>query len=242
MTKEAELTQAAAAGAGYVNVASTAIANDRANAMCSHIRSLEYPPATKLFQQGARASEVYLVDKGLIKLTRLNEDGQEMITSLRSTGSILGAATAIVHKPHPVTAMTLTRCFLRRISLEDFFHLVRTDDNFCWYLHRSHSLEVHQQASQLIRMKYLSARQRLEQLVWQLLEAIDAGRQDGPVRLHLPLKYWEIAQLIGITPEHLSRVLKQIQDDGIMSRENGSLIITDIEGLRDSLDAYDSER
>jgi CRP-like cAMP-binding protein len=39
------------------------------------------------------------------------------------------------------------------------------------------------------------------------------------------LKQWEVAQLLGITPEHLSRLIKQMEKEGIIGRENGWLII-----------------
>jgi DNA-binding transcriptional regulator YhcF (GntR family) len=48
------------------------------------------------------------------------------------------------------------------------------------------------------------------------------------IKIRLPLKRREIAQMIGITPEHLSRVPKQIKQEGIIREEAGHLIIPDV--------------
>ncbi len=195
-----------------------------------------YPSGVTIFQQGSAAPVVYLIDKGLIKLSCLGEDGQELIVGLRYTGWILGAASAILQKPHPVTAATITECQLHCLPREFFLELAKTNPQFGWRLQQVHSREVYDQASQLVGLHYLSARRRLEQLVRKLTFEMKMDLAQRPVRLRLPLKYWEIAQLIGVTPEHLSRVLKQVEEAGIMYRENGTLIISDPEKLYHSLE------
>lgn len=58
------------------------------------------------------------------------------------------------------------------------------------------------------------------------------------MKVRLPLKHWEIAQLIGVRPEHLSRVLQQIKQEGVLREEDGCMIVPDVRKLR-SQDDYD---
>lgn len=197
----------------------------------------ETPPGEELFRQGSTPREVYLVEKGLVKLTHTDEEGQEMIVGLRFPGSMLGAASAIVQRPHPMSVITLMACLLRRIPLNRFLDLARTDSRLSWYLHRVHSREVYEQPGQLAEMRCLTARQRLEQLVWQMMSAAAPANGNKQIRLNLPLRYWEIAQLIGVTPEHLSRQLKQLRDEGILERDNATLIIHDPQRLYHSVES-----
>ena len=184
-----------------------------------------------LFRQGSPATDLYLIEKGLVKLVRLTDDAREMIIGLRSRGSALGAASIIVQKPHQVTAVALTDCRLRRVPLQLFLNLARTNPQISWFLLHDHSRKVYDQAAQLVGLRYLTARQRFEQVLWQLGSSIADGCQIRMLRLHLPLKLWEMAQLVGITPEHLSRVLKQAEDEGVVLRDNGFLIIPDLNSL-----------
>jgi CRP/FNR family transcriptional regulator len=191
----------------------------------------EYQSAEELFSQGSLLDHVFLVNYGLIKLIHLDEEGQESILGLRSGGSILGACSAIVKRPSPISAVALVNCQVNTFPVNTFLDLARTDPNLSWYLHQVQSNEVYEQVEHLAGLRNLSAQQRLEQLLWQLISVTHMADERKPVRLNLPLKYWEIAQLVGITPEHLSRVLRQIQEEGKMRRENGALIVFDFQRL-----------
>lgn len=137
----------------------------------------------------------------------------------------------IVHQPYPFTAITVTSCALNRIPADVFVRLAKTDEQFCWRLQEVHSLEVHRQASRLAALRYLSARQRFERLLSQFLSSIPAHEKQISMKIRLPLKHWEIAQLIGVRPEHLSRVLQQIKQEGILREEDGCLIVSDVRKL-----------
>jgi CRP-like cAMP-binding protein len=58
------------------------------------------------------------------------------------------------------------------------------------------------------------------------------------VRLKLPLKHKELAQLLGITPEHLSRVLRGMQQEGVVVREKGWIRIADARLLREPSESW----
>jgi CRP-like cAMP-binding protein len=204
-------------------------------AVSSHLRwslpsapSREVPPSTTLFLQGNPPREVFHVERGLVKLIRLTENGQESAIGLQSRGSLLGAASVIVQKPYPFAAITVTSCALSCIPAEIFLHLAKTDEQFCWYLHQVHSYEVYQQASQLTAFRYLSARERFERLLLQLLSTIYIQDKQTSIKIRLPLKHWEIAQLIGIRPEHLSRILQQIKQEGLLHEEDGCMVVSDV--------------
>lgn len=198
-------------------------------ASCS-VPPVEYEEKTVLFEQGAIPSNIFLVEKGLIKLTRISEAGLEFIAGLRSAGSFLGAASAIAQRRHPFSAITVTSSLVQPLDLKVFLNLARRDTNVSWYLHRMHSLEMHDQASQLMQLRCLSARQRLEQLIWQVTAA-DSARLTHPVHMRLPLKRWEMAQVIGVTPEHLCRIMKELEAERIMRSEGSTLIVLDASRL-----------
>jgi CRP-like cAMP-binding protein len=198
----------------------------------------EFPPSTTLFIQGATPREAFFIERGLVKLIRMSENGQELAVGLPSQGSLLGTASLIVQEPYPFTAVTVTSCALSRMPADLFLHLAKTDEEFCWYLHEVHSREIHQQAGQLAALRYLSARQRFERLLLRFLSSMPVHDSQTSLKIRLPLKHWEIAQLIGVRPEHLSRVLQEIKQEGILREEDGCMIVSDVRNLR-SLDDCD---
>lgn len=197
--------------------------------------STSYSAGEILFRQADPPREILVVDRGLIKLTRLDHEGQEVVVGLRASGAILGAAAVIVGGAQQMTATTLTDCVVRRYSLQPFLKQVRTDPELNWSLIEAHSRELWEQAEQLADLKHLSARQRFERLLCQLVELLCIDDNHKTIRLPLPLKFCEIAQLIGVTPEHLSRLLKQVEEEGLVRRDHRCLIISDYQSLYQSL-------
>jgi len=41
------------------------------------------------------------------------------------------------------------------------------------------------------------------------------------------MKNWEVAQLLALTPQHLCRLIKQMEDEGIIMRKKGWLILSE---------------
>ncbi len=179
------------------------------------------PAGTELFRQGAMPREAYFIEQGMIKLIHLTEGGQGLIVGLRFPGWLLGAESIILRRPYPVTATVLNECRFRAITAESIISLMNADAKFSWYLQQVHSCEVYDQFDRLVGLGCFSARNRLEKLLWQLISTQQVDNLSDEVRLRLPLKHWEIAQLIAVTPQHLSLILKQMQKEGIIRREKG---------------------
>lgn len=183
-----------------------------------------YPAGMELFSQDASPGDVYFVETGLAKLTRCEENGSEFILDIRFPGSLLGSEAAIRRKPHPFSAVTATSCRLTRLPAKRFLDLLRTELQLGQYIHDLLSDEVLNQAARMSEIACLPARQRLEQLLWKIAEQTGEERAMD-LRVQLPVKYWEAAQLLAITPTYLSRLLGELESEEIISRRNGWIIV-----------------
>jgi predicted transcriptional regulator len=61
----------------------------------------------------------------------------------------------------------------------------------------------------------------------------------GEIKMHLPLKHREIAQLIAVTPQHLSLVLRQMEVEGTIRREKGWVIVRNYQRLYQPSDSQE---
>lgn len=196
-----------------------------------------YSPETALFVQRSSPLEAYFIEEGCIKLVRAS-GVRRQILGLRYPGWFVGIASVILNIPHSTTAVTATRCRLQRAPAEFLAHLVRTNSDLSWKLHQMLSGEVLGQDDRLAQLTRLSARQRLERLLYQFVDATHASqittiRRNAEVWLQLPLKHSDLADLIAVTPPHLSRLFKQLRADGIIRLQKGWVIISDHRRLRD---------
>ncbi len=185
-----------------------------------------YPQNIELYQQDAPSSTVYFIERGMVKLTRIDEAGHEIIAGLRRRYWLVGAPAVLLDKPYSFTVTTLTECLLRGISSEGFLNLVRNDEKFYMELTRILSQEIYEQAESVITLGCLPAKDRLRQLLRDfILETGRSAESEKQFKLRIPLKHKELAQMIAITPEHLSRLLGRLEKEGFIGRERNRIII-----------------
>ena len=180
---------------------------------------------------GGDPGDVFYVEEGLAKLVRTGPDGREQILGLRGPGWFLGAALVLTFRAHPASAVAVTSCRLRRLTRQAFLGLMAQHEALSWHVHQMHSREVLSQFQQMADLGTATSRQRLERFLRRFTGAAPASRNGGGVRLSLPLKRWELASLLAVTPEHLSRLLRQLRDDGVIRVTDGAIVVPDVRRL-----------
>lgn len=195
-----------------------------------------YPPAVELFSQGAYPADVYLIQTGIVKFTRSEANGQEILLDLRFPGSLVGSAAAISERPHPFTAITVTRCTLTRWSARSFVTLLDNDTSLAARVREILSDDILDHVARISQLTCLPARQRLEQLLWQFCERLEPSlggeTSDTTSKLQLPLKHYEIAHLLSITPTYLCRLLNALEKENVITRSKGWIIVREPAALR----------
>lgn len=187
-----------------------------------------YPPAVELFRQGADPADVYVVHTGIVKFTRSEANGQEILLDLRFPGSLVGSAAAISDKPHPFAAITVTECTLSRWSARSFVSLLDTDTGLAARVRELLSEDILDHVARISQLTCLPARQRLEHLLWQFCERTrpsGAPLTEQTSKLQLPLKHYEIADLLSITPTYLCRLLNALEQENVITRRKGWIIV-----------------
>lgn len=191
-----------------------------------------YPSGVELYRQDEQVQEVYWIEWGLIKLVRINRGGQEMIVDVWGGGQVLGLAAAILRLPVAVTAVTLTPCRLLRMPVEGIRRWIERLDEVSREIIQMVSREAYEQTLGRAAMGLLRARERVEWLLERLTCGLESAGRRKEIALPLPLRQWELAEMIGIRPEHLSRLLRQMEREGLVRRHKGRVVIIDRGRLR----------
>jgi CRP-like cAMP-binding protein len=189
-----------------------------------------YSPGSELLQQGMPAYDVYLIHDGAVKLVWADAKGRETIVGLRWRESFLGVPSVITAGPCPTSAVTLIRSVVERIPSEKFLDRLQTDSNLAWKIHQTQSRELDEQLTWLGELACSSARSRLANVLRRLI-ALNGTASNRNTRVRLPLKQKEIAELIGVTPEYLSRLLHGIAKEGHIHLRDGCIVIPDSRAL-----------
>jgi CRP-like cAMP-binding protein len=159
---------------------------------------------TLLLNQGVHAEHVVLLRHGLVKLLYTTPEGRETTLGLRTSGWYAGAASALMNTASVYSVMTVTPCTISRIPAADFSSSLMQNARMMRHFLQTLCNELISQSAAQAQVMSGSAEQRLTHFMrertaaHERLKTLDA----------LPhLKQLELAQLLAITPEHLSRLL-----------------------------------
>jgi CRP-like cAMP-binding protein len=191
-----------------------------------------YSAGTELLRQAEPVEDVYLVHAGVIKLVWADKEANQTIIGLRWPGWFIGAAACIVGNPNPASAVTLVTSTLERTNADAFLHLIGSNSSFARKIQESHCREIIEQSRLLGELACVPAGRRFERFLIRLNESVgdQAYSKDG--RLLVPLKRKEIAAILGITAEHLCRVLSALAEAGVLELEEQWIVVRDFMRLR----------
>lgn len=196
---------------------------------CGPVQS--YPSNAEIFNENDTAEVIYLIERGFIKLSRLEPDGREIIVGLRGRYWLLGAPAVFLRIPYTYTARTLTPSRLRSITTRCFLHLLKTEVAFSWEIYRQLSQSVHDSLKSVAELTSMSATERLRIFLCQVVMELCPEKVGMHDHYKVPVKHHEVAEIIGISPEHLSRLVKQLQMQNILVGTKGRLTIQDVSRL-----------
>jgi CRP/FNR family transcriptional regulator len=172
--------------------------------------------------QGRPATHVFLLEAGVVALTFTGQDGREFIVDFCGPGTILGVEAAVLEKCWPVSVVTCQRCRVRMLPNSHFVEKIKKDTGpLGWHMLITHSHQAYRHIERMASLALLNTRQRVEEFFSKL--AVDSTGMDGKVRM--PLSQEELARYVQTTRQHLNKVLREIEDDGLIRRANGCYFV-----------------
>ena len=210
----------------------SAVSIDESNLPClGHLKKLldcktlrVVPPQYIIFSQGESPHSVCLICKGMVKLTRTESNGTRAIIGLRRKGWLLGAAAVVPGLSYASTAETMVRSELCFIPVERFLHAMDTNATFTKWVATILGQGLYKSTVDISKQSCLTGRMRLEKFLLDIFQEQSKLDLKNASILRIPLKQWEIAQLLGLSPEHLSRLIKQMEAEDVVARKNDWLI------------------
>ncbi|WP_018756942.1 Crp/Fnr family transcriptional regulator [Paenibacillus terrigena] len=182
--------------------------------------------------------DVFIIRSGSIKVYSLLED-KEIIYGVAFPGHVVGEIEAIYYDDYriaSIAAMETVHTWF--ITKQDFLKIV---DEYPSVLRRAYWLLV--ESVRILNRKaqyisFLDTRLKAANLIYDLY--CNLGMETDTESAYIidyKLTHHVIANMIGVTRESISKVLKDFQDEGIISIERKTITITDLAKLRSICDS-----
>jgi len=189
-----------------------------------------YPANAVLFVEGQVPRGVYLLCKGRVKLTMTSSDGKSIILHVAEAGELVGIQAAMSGKPYEVAAETLEPCQVNFIKREAFARLMH--DHRDIGAHVTGQLGNDYQAA-CVQIRSLGLSRTAEEKVARfLLECATSGRETNQgIRMNVALTHEEIAQVVGVSRETVTRTLSDFRQKSLITTKGSSVLIRNKPGL-----------
>jgi CRP/FNR family transcriptional regulator len=183
-----------------------------------------------LLHEGARPDAVHVVRSGTFKCLKTSEDGYEQVLAFAGQGELLGFEAAW-RGQHLTSAIALEESTVCSLPLRELDHWRQLSPAFDHALQFALSRQLARAGEIAEMMAAVAAEVRLARfLVWLSGCMLEHGQ--SPRRLHLRMSRRDIASLLAVAHETVSRSFSALADWGLLRVDNREVEILDPAGLR----------
>jgi len=183
-----------------------------------------YPQGARLFAEGQRPKGVFILCGCRAKLSICSSNGRSLMR-IAEQGEILGLSATLSGSPYEDSAEMLESGKVNFIRRDHFLNFLRNNAEASLGVaqHFSHVYAaVHEQLRSLVLSD--SAAEKLVRLLLSWLKKSGA-RTEQNIHLKLSLTHGEIAQMIGVSRETVTRLLGELRDKRIIQLKGSNLLI-----------------
>ena len=184
------------------------------SAVLAYVQHRRYPRNALIVRAGDETDALYIILSGRVKVLIQDDEGHEVILSMMGSHDFFGEMGLLDDQPRSASVEALEPCEMLRLSKAGFVTCMK--DNF-------------DLAMRIIRnlvKRLIDVYGRVARLLLDMAEEVD-GKWVVP---HAPPKQ-EIARMIGASREMVSRVVKDLQEKGLIRAERRKILLLDRQSM-----------
>jgi len=183
-----------------------------------------YPKNSMIVLEEEFGDTVYIVRTGTIKITRLNDEGKEVILALMGSGEFFGELAALDGEARSANALAQEECQLFLLHRSDFIDLLKHNPKISFTLLSEMAKRIRHSDQQIEALSLDDAEHRIGVCILNLAEDNGVIRKGQVTIQKLPFQQ-DIANMAGTSRETVSRVLKLLEEKGLVTKSGHTLTI-----------------
>jgi CRP/FNR family transcriptional regulator len=185
-----------------------------------------------IFHEGDKGNGLYMVEQGTVKVFKLSFEGKEQILHIYGPGHTFGEVPVFEGKDFPASAMAIEKSSILFLPREKFVSLITSTPGLGMNLLADLSRRLREFTVQIENLSLKEVPARLSAYILTL-----SKEQKNTKRITLPISKAQLSNLIGTTPETVSRVFKKMMDSSLIEVQTKTIVIKNMEGLQDLSDS-----
>jgi CRP/FNR family transcriptional regulator, cyclic AMP receptor protein len=183
-----------------------------------------YPKDSVVFFENEQGDFFFMILEGRIKVTILGDDGREVILSLLGSGDFFGEMALLDNEPRSATAIAVEDSELLSLHRSDFQSVLSDNRSITTGLIKVLTARLRRANHQISTLALLDVYGRVARVIVDMAREEGRRLKDGRIAFRRAT-HQEIANRIGTTRETVTRMLKDLERQGMIHIEGREIIV-----------------
>ena len=184
-----------------------------------------YEPGQAIFLQGDPAQKMFLIKSGRIKLSKILEEGREILLDIRKSGDFIGEYMLSENEAEfPVSAWCMERTLICGFTRKIFERVVQDRPNIGLQIIKRLSQQVSSLTTRVGSMSIPRLEDRLCRVLSNVAQEHGERDRQGYV-IQFPITHEDLSFLVGAHRVSITRALKALRDSGRLIQDGKTMIL-----------------
>jgi CRP/FNR family cyclic AMP-dependent transcriptional regulator len=187
-----------------------------------HLR--QYPARAAIIHAGDASDSLFFIVKGSVSVVIEDDEGREMVVAYLNAGDFFGEMGLFEDKPiRSAWIRAKSACEVAEISYRKFKELARQDAGLMFALSAQLAGRLRVTTRKVSDLAFLDVTGRVARCLLDLSKQPDALTHPDGMQIRVTRQ--EIGRIVGCSREMVGRVLKSLEDQGLINVKGKTMVI-----------------
>ncbi len=202
-----------------------ATGNPTIDRFLAHCHRRRYPAKSIIIYAGDKPDVLYYIIQGSVSVLIEDEEGHEIVLAYLNAGDFFGEMGLFGEEQPARSAWvrTRTQCELAEISYSRFRLLAKDDPEILFALASQMATRLRKTSRKVGDLAFLDVTGRVARTLLDLCKEPDA--LSHPQGMQIRITRQEIGRIVGCSREMVGRVLKNLEEQGLISVKGKTIVV-----------------
>jgi CRP-like cAMP-binding protein len=211
----------------------TDLSDSDLNRIASKMVSRDYEKGQMILLEESTGETFFIITSGTVKVTRLSDDGREVILALLGESDFFGEMSLLDGEGRSANIVANEDAEVMTLSRRDFLECLETYPKIAISLLEELAVRLRKSDQQIESLSLSDSEQRIGITLIRLAEERGTIKRGDVMVQNLPYQQ-DIANMAGTSRETVSRTLKLLEDKKLVKRIGSDITIFNFNDFRQS--------
>lgn len=183
----------------------------------------QYPARNTIIHAGDESDTLHYIVKGTVTVLIEGEEGREMIVAYLNEGDFFGEMGLFGESDRSACVKARTDCTVAEISYARFRELSRSHPEYVYAIAAQMAQRLRATTKKVGDLAFLDVTGRVAHTLLDLCKQPDA--MTHPDGMQIRITRQEIGRIVGCSREMVGRVLKNLEDEGLIAVAGKTMVV-----------------